>query len=159
MMPFLPEAKTKRPARKQKSTKSHVEDLFFSQCQSEGLPLPERQVRLIPQTRKDPANTGGKMTRHKVDFVWKDARVVLEVQGGTWSGGRHTRGKGYEGDCWKMAHLQLEGFTVYFATSGQVKRGEALSWIAEALGIERRSKAKSKPETDPRQMKLIEGLF
>jgi len=69
----------------------------------------------------------------KVDFAWIDEAIVLEVQGGTWGGGRHTRGKGYAGDCWKMAALQLCGWIVYYATGDQVKSGEALAWITEAL--------------------------
>lgn len=112
---------------------SKVEDAFYAQLVAAGLPLPERQVRLIPIQRKKPEHPKKLYTRHRADFAWLAERIVLEIQGGTWAGGRHTRGAGYSGDCQKMAWLQLEGFTVYYATSEQVKSGEALAWIQEAL--------------------------
>ena len=114
-------------------SQSNLEDLFYSQCKAAGLPLPARQLRLIPIQRQKPDHPRELMTRHKVDFAWIDEAIVLEVQGGTWGGGRHTRGKGYAGDCWKMAALQLCGWIVYYATGDQVKSGEALAWITEAL--------------------------
>ena len=52
------------------------------------------------------------------DFAFLDRRIAIEIQGGTWTGGRHTRGKGYESDCrkgnaailqrWRILHLTTD---------------------------------------------------
>lgn len=119
---------------------SKYEDLFALQAEAAGLTF-ERQVRLIPIQRTKPLHKNKALkTRHKVDFLFRSAGIVLEVQGGTWSGGRHTRGKGYEGDCLKQALLQLEGFTVYYCTGSQVESGQALSWVREAIDNDKKSK-------------------
>lgn len=39
-------------------------------------------------------------------------RVLVEIEGGTWSGGRHTRGKGYLADCEKYNRAAELGFVV-----------------------------------------------
>lgn len=39
--------------------------------------------------------------RFRFDFAWPNDRVAVELEGAVYSGGRHTRGKGYEGDLEK----------------------------------------------------------
>ncbi|RDF54634.1 hypothetical protein DWA04_21365, partial [Acinetobacter baumannii] len=34
----------------------------------------------------------------RADFLIIGTKILIEVEGGIWSGGRHTRGKGYIGD-------------------------------------------------------------
>ncbi|MFW6538912.1 hypothetical protein ACOCIZ_19145, partial [Acinetobacter baumannii] len=34
----------------------------------------------------------------RADFLITGTKILVEVEGGIWSGGRHTRGKGYIGD-------------------------------------------------------------
>lgn len=71
--------------------------------------------------------------RWRFDFADIDLKVAVEVHGGTFSGGRHTRGVGFEKDREKMNTAQLMGWLVIEATSNQVKSGEALTWLKEAL--------------------------
>ena len=85
------------------------------------LPRPERECVLIP----------GRQWRS--DFVWRDARVIVEVEGGTHSQGRHVRGKGFADDCRKYAALTLAGWLVLRVTGEHIKSGEALDWIERAL--------------------------
>lgn len=42
--------------------------------------------------------------------------IAIELEGGIWSGGRHTRGKGFEGDCDKYNEAALAGWTVFRLT-------------------------------------------
>lgn len=69
----------------------------------------------------------------RFDFAWPARMVALEVEGGTHSGGRHTRGTGYAQDCAKYNHAALLGWLVLRATTEQVKNGEAAGWVTQAL--------------------------
>lgn len=69
----------------------------------------------------------------RFDFAWPGRKLALEVDGGTWSGGRHTRGAGFEADCEKCAAAVLQGWRVLRATSGQVRSGVALGWIQQLM--------------------------
>lgn len=74
-----------------------------------------------------------KPRKWKADFAWPDHRLLLEVEGGTWVAGRHSRGAGYANDCEKYNHAQLLGYRVLRATTEQVTKGLAINWILRAL--------------------------
>jgi very-short-patch-repair endonuclease len=69
----------------------------------------------------------------RFDFAWPERMIAAEVEGGTWSGGRHTRGKGYAEDCKKYNQAQYLGWKVYRFTSDQVRRGEALIFLKKVF--------------------------
>jgi very-short-patch-repair endonuclease len=69
----------------------------------------------------------------RFDFAWVDRKIAVEIEGGTWSGGRHTRGKGFEEDCRKYNAATFHGWQVYRFTSSQVNSGEAVKFI-KSLG-------------------------
>lgn len=71
--------------------------------------------------------------RWKADFLILGTRILIEVEGGTWSGGRHTRGKGYENDCEKYSWAAANGWTVLRFTTGQVNSGDAVKVVLEAI--------------------------
>lgn len=60
--------------------------------------------------------------------------ILVEIQGGTWQQGRHTRGRGYQEDCAKLAEAQLAHYTIFFGTAKHIKSGELLRWVERALG-------------------------
>jgi very-short-patch-repair endonuclease len=63
--------------------------------------------------------------RWRFDFAWPSKKIAVEIEGGTWSGGRHTTGAGFEKDCEKYnAAVMLEWRVLRF-TGKQVKSGEA----------------------------------
>lgn len=68
------------------------------------------------------------------DFRIVGTQILVEVEGGTWTGGRHTRGKGYENDCEKYNWATSNGWQVIRFTTGKVKKGDALQSVVNLLG-------------------------
>lgn len=48
----------------------------------------------------------------RFDFAWPTVRVALEVEGGVWTGGRHTRGAGFLRDMEKYNSAAIAGWRV-----------------------------------------------
>jgi len=84
----------------------------------------ERELMLVPGRR------------FRFDFCFRSAGLVAEIEGGTWSGGRHTTGAGFRKDCEKYNLASLEGWTVMRFTSDMVKKGLALQQIVAFLDKE-----------------------
>ncbi len=60
----------------------------------------------------------------------------MEVEGGAWTRGRHTRGKGFIGDMDKYNQAALLGYKLLRVTPKQLKDGTALRLVAVALDEE-----------------------
>jgi very-short-patch-repair endonuclease len=58
-------------------------------------------------------------------FVSAQIKAGFEIEGGTFKGGRHTRGKGYAQDCQKYNQAQLLGFQVYRFTADMLESDPA----------------------------------
>lgn len=100
---------------------STLETLLFGQIRSAGLPTPEREVSFHP-TRA-----------WRLDLAWPVAMLAVEIDGGTWTRGRHVRAQGYEDGCVKCAEASLLGWTVIRATGEMVRDGRALEFVRRAL--------------------------
>ena len=100
---------------------SKLEAELALHIQAAGLPEPVREFRFHP-TR-----------RWKIDFAWPDQWLAVEVEGGTFSGGRHVRGKGFELDCVKYNAAALDGWTLLRFTGDMIKSGDAIAVIEAAL--------------------------
>ena len=94
---------------------------MLHQIDAANFPTPELEYRFHP------------VRRWRFDLAWIDQRLALEVEGATWSGGRHTRGSGFAADCEKYNTALLIGWRVLQVTGNQVKSGAALSWLEQAL--------------------------
>lgn len=70
----------------------------------------------------------------RADFFITGTKILVEVEGGIWSGGRHTRGKGYLGDMEKYNEAAAMGYTVLRFSTEQVKSGLALKKIEQLVG-------------------------
>lgn len=116
--------------------RSTLEATFDIGCQAWALPGAQAEFRFHPARR------------WRFDRAWPELRVAVEIDGGTWNGGRHTRPAGYAEDCNKMNSAALMGWTVLRFTSDQIRRGEAYGFIAEA--IRQRSSGAEAESDDPR---------
>lgn len=104
-------------------TESKLEAEFVLQLKAHGVTGWTREFRPIP-TR-----------RFRLDFAFEREKVGIECDGGTWSNGRHSRGKGYDTDCEKLALCQIAGWTILKITGTHLKDGTAITWTKQALGI------------------------
>ena len=86
-----------------------------------GLPEPVRELVFAPPRR------------WRLDFAWPEAWVAVEVDGGTWSGGRHVRGAGIEADCEKVSEAAVLGWRVLRVTGDMVRSGRAVMLVGRAL--------------------------
>lgn len=71
--------------------------------------------------------------KYRFDFAWPAMKVALEVDGGTFSGGRHTRGAGYAADCEKLNEATILGWRVLRVTGAHIKNGLACSWVRNLI--------------------------
>ena len=99
---------------------SELENTMAFQFRAVGL-KPEREFRFHPSRR------------WRFDFSFPEQFVAVEVEGGVYSGGRHTRGKGFEDDCEKYNAAVEAGFVVLRYTSKTIKSGEAIAQIERVL--------------------------
>lgn len=95
---------------------------LITRCIQVGLPEPVREFYFHP-TRK---------WRYDLAFLG-GFRLLIDVQGGTWVQGHHSRGTGYRNDCIKMAEAVLAGYRVLWLTSDMISDDTAIDLIERAL--------------------------
>jgi hypothetical protein len=89
-----------------------------------------KAVRLYPsvEVRFD------KKRKWRLDFYFPtEVPLAVEVEGGGWVQGRHTRGAGFQADIDKYNALTLAGIRLLRVTPQMVKSGDALRLIEAAL--------------------------
>jgi hypothetical protein len=69
-------------------------------------------------------------------MVQREIKVGVEIEGGTRSHGRHTRGAGFESDVEKYNAAALLGWIVLRYTTAMVRSGLADRQVAELLGAQ-----------------------
>ena len=72
-------------------------------------------------------------SKRELDFAFVSYKVGVEVQGGIWARGAHTRGIGYMRDCSKLNDAQLQGWLLLWVTRKHIETGKALVWLRRAL--------------------------
>lgn len=72
--------------------------------------------------------------RWRFDFAMPERKIAIEVDGGVYSGGRHTTGKGFEADLEKLNRATTLGWRVLRYSTGMVQRG-VLADIEAVLGV------------------------
>jgi very-short-patch-repair endonuclease len=66
-------------------------------------------------------------------MAFPNERVAVELDGGSWIGGRHTSGAGFEADCVKLSEAAAMGWRVLRVTPAMVNDGRAIQVIMRAL--------------------------
>ena len=79
--------------------------------------------------------------KSRFDRAHRLARVAVEIDGGTYSGGRHVRGDGYAKDCEKLNRATAQGWAVFRLTSDMLRDAPAHHLTAIIATIEARLNA------------------
>jgi very-short-patch-repair endonuclease len=102
---------------------SEAEDLLGFQLKAVGVMF-DRECRFDPSRR------------WRADFVipsMHKSPLLIEIDGGTWTGGRHVTGSGHASDAEKRNAAVLLGYRPLTFSPAQVESGEALQTIEKAL--------------------------
>lgn len=99
-------------------------DYGFIQLVSESnLPEPSHEYKFHP-TRK-----------WRFDYAWPEHKLALEVDGGIWTQGRHTRGSGRLNDMEKFNHAAMLGWRILYVTPQQLCTVQTADMIRKAMGV------------------------
>ena len=60
--------------------------------------------------------------RWRFDRAYVEQKIAVEVEGGIWSKGRHSRGKGFSEDCTKYNNAAALGWTVFRITTEHIDK-------------------------------------
>lgn len=99
---------------------SKGEALFALQCRVNKL-KPEPEFRFHP------------VRKWRADFGFPDKKILVEIEGGAWIGGRHQTGTGFTADCEKYSTAALLGYRVFRFTTEMVANGMAINMVKEAV--------------------------
>lgn len=95
--------------------------MFRELCACSLLPLPVAEHRFAPPRR------------WRFDYAWIDQKLALEVQGGLFVQGRHSRGAALLKEHEKLNAAAALGWRVCFVTPQQVASGAAVDIVRKAL--------------------------
>ncbi|MGL6121415.1 MAG: hypothetical protein ACRC0V_13040 [Fusobacteriaceae bacterium] len=76
-----------------------------------------------------------KTRKFRFDFAQKELKIAIEIEGGVYTNGRHTRGKGFISDMQKYNLATLNGWQLLRFTPQQTKKSETIQLIKELIDI------------------------
>ena len=94
---------------------------FLNVCDSMKVERPVQELKFHP-TRK-----------WRFDFAWPDKKIALEVEGGVFTNGRHTRGSGFLNDMEKYNNAALLGWRIIRTTPQKIYSFETINTIKQIL--------------------------
>jgi hypothetical protein len=98
-------------------------EVFLRALEVRGLPLPEREWKFDAKRR------------WRFDYAWFERMVALEVEGGVWTGGRHTRGAGFVKDIEKYNRAAVLGWRLLRVTPDKLVSFGTFEMLREILGL------------------------
>lgn len=96
---------------------------FERLLRSVGLPTPMREHRFHP------------VRRWRFDYAWPSEMVALEVDGGVWTGGRHTRGAGFLSDMEKLNAATVAGWRVVRVVPSKLCASATVGMLESLLAL------------------------
>ncbi len=108
----------KKPQNKEKQAKN---DLFTVICKTD-IGIDVVKEYLFHPSRK-----------WRFDYAVPEHKIAIEVEGGVWTGGRHTRPQGFLGDIEKYNAGTLLGWRIFRVTPDDLLRTKTLNLLKEAV--------------------------
>ncbi len=98
-------------------------DICAQVFKSYKLPMPAREYQFHPERK------------WRIDFYFEanGRKVALEVEGGVWTGGRHTRGSGFAGDMEKYNALAMAGILLVRVTPDTLLKTPTFNMLKQVL--------------------------
>ncbi len=112
----------KRDKDRKKDDNQSRDRLFDAMCKSHGLPLPVTEYPFAKEIGR----------KWAFDYLF-EGWLAVEKEGGTWVGGRHVQGQGFENDIEKYNTAALMGYVVLRFLPEQFNDGSAMAFIKRVL--------------------------
>ncbi len=95
--------------------------LFESICAASGLDEPIAEFMFAPPRR------------FRFDYCWPERKIALEIEGGVFTRGRHTRPMGFLRDIEKYNLAAILGYRVIRCTPDEMKSGSIITTLQKAM--------------------------
>lgn len=112
-------AKTKKS--RQTAAKPPLRDVFTVICKT------DLKVECVKEFKFQPVR------KWRFDYAVPEHKIALEVEGGVWTGGRHTSPKGFLGDIEKYNTATLMGWRVFRTTPDDLYKKKTLDLMKSAI--------------------------
>ena len=114
-----PNTKTKKS--RQTANSYQIRDVFTTICRT------DLKVECVKEYKFHPTR------RWRFDYAIPEHKIALEVEGGVWTGGRHTSPKGFLGDIEKYNTATLMGWRVFRTTPDELYKLSTINLIKSAI--------------------------
>lgn len=111
----------KKPKARKTGNSQKLRDVFTVLCQS------DLRVECVKEFKFHPSR------RWRFDYAIPEHKIAVEVEGGVWTNGRHTRPQGFLGDIEKYNTATLMGWRVFRTTPTELVRTATLKMIKQAI--------------------------
>lgn len=106
---------------RQTANLTKIRDIFTTICKT------DLHVECVKEHRFHPKRMW------RFDYAIPEHKIAIEVEGGVWTGGRHTRPQGFLGDIEKYNTATLMGWRVFRVTPEDLYRTATLNLIKQAI--------------------------
>ncbi len=114
-----------RASRAPKITHADEHRIFLAALASRGIPAPVAEHRFAWAVLR---------RKWQMDYAWPAQKIALEVEGGAWSQGRHTRGSGFLEDMKKYNTAVLMGWRLVRCLPSELLSPNTLDMIEDLMG-------------------------
>lgn len=111
----------KKPKARKTGNSQKIRDVFTVLC------LSDLHVECLKEFKFHPTR------RWRFDYAIPEHKIAVEVEGGVWTNGRHTRPQGFLGDIEKYNTATLMGWRVFRTTPTELVRTATLKMLKQAI--------------------------
>jgi len=106
---------------RQRSNSTKITDVFTTICKT------DLRVECVKEYKFHPVR------KWRFDYAIPEHKIALEVEGGVWTGGRHTSSVGFLKDMEKYNTATLMGWRVFRTTPDELYRLKTLNLLKTAI--------------------------